>query len=68
MTTPSGTLEVLQRDSVSCEMCGETIESGKRCYQIRYGYIEDDGITFLPEEDIAYHCEGCGVERGNFTS
>lgn len=57
-----------EREHIGCEICGNTINPDEHCYQIRYGHIEEDGITFLPEEDIAYHCEGCGVERGNFSS
>lgn len=52
---------------MDCEMCGEPIPPDTPCYQIRTGYLDDED-EFFPEEDIAYHCEGCGVERGNFNS
>lgn len=54
-----------------CEKCGETIGDGKRCYQVRYGYIAVDWENageFEPEEDVALMCEDCGIERGNFAS
>ena len=43
-----------------CGFCGEKIELNEPCYQIRTGYM-DDNDEFGPEEDVAYHCSGCGV-------
>ena len=51
----------------SCEMCGKTVQADEHCYEIRYGYIDETG-QFQPDEDVAVHCEECGVERGNFNS
>ena len=56
-----------QEDHMRCDWCGETLKREEYCYQIRYGYIEEDGITFLPDADIAYRCVGCGVETGNYS-
>ena len=52
-------------ENMDCEKCGNPIKADEHCYQVRYGCIEDDGITFLPEEDVAYRCEDCGVDRDN---
>ena len=51
---------------MTCEKCGETVAEDERCYQVRYGYIQDG--EFVPEEDVSIVCEECGVERGNYTS
>lgn len=53
-----------------CEKCGEPIKTDERCYQVRWGHMVRDGDSedFVAEEDVAYFCEDCGVERGNFSS
>ena len=61
-------VETRKRDHMSCEKCGEAIKPDQECYQLRYGYIEQDGITFHPDQDVAYFCVECGVERGNYSS
>ena len=43
-----------------CKSCGKEI--GKPylpAYQVRVGYVEDDGVTFIPDEDIGYFCSEC---------
>ena len=62
------TAETKERDYMRCERCGETIQPDQECYQLRYGYIEEDGITFLPDQDVGYFCIECGVQRGNYSS
>jgi len=44
---------------MDCGVCGNPIKKDEKCYQLRYGYIEEDGETFLPEEDVAYCHEDC---------
>lgn len=44
---------------MDCKVCGYSIKKEEECYQLRYGYIEDDGETFLPEQDVAYCHEDC---------
>jgi len=48
-----------------CEMCGEDLKEDTECHQLRFGHIDEDG-EFVAEEDEAYFCTDCGVERGNF--
>jgi len=42
---------------MDCSVCGQAIEAETKCYQLRYGYAEED--DFFPEEDIAYCHEDC---------
>jgi len=45
---------------MKCSKCSQDIGTeGKPAYQVRMGYVEDDGITFLPEEDVGYYCSEC---------
>lgn len=46
---------------MECNVCHLTIEPGKPCYQLRLGSIEDDGVTFLPDEDVGYYHQLCMV-------
>jgi len=40
---------------VECNVCHKGIKSGEPCYQLRQGSIEEDGVTFLPGEDVGYY-------------
>ena len=31
----------------------------QQVFQVRVGSVEDDGITFLPDEDAGYYCSEC---------
>lgn len=42
-----------------CPACDKEIKTGGRCYQVRVGNIEEDGDTFLVDEDVAYYHENC---------
>lgn len=51
---------------MECSTCGKKIgdideETGgvNPAYQVRRGSVEEDGVTFLPEEDVGYYCSGC---------
>ena len=57
--------ETKEQGRLLCEKCGEPLQEGEQCYQLRAGYIDDVG-EFVPEQDTAYFCADCGVERGNF--
>jgi len=37
---------------MKCDVCGQEIVEGERCYQIRFGYVSDD--EFIVEEDYMY--------------
>ena len=50
-----------KKDQIKCESCQETIQPDQACYQVRYGYIDEDGLTFLVDSDVAYFCTACGV-------
>jgi len=44
-----------------CPVCDKPIEPDEPCYQLRSGHIEEDGTTFLPEEDAGYYHQLCLV-------
>ena len=44
---------------VVCPTCNNQIKAGERYYQVRVGNIEDDSVTFLVDEDVAYYHEAC---------
>ena len=31
----------------------------QQAFQVRVGYKEDDGVTFIPDEDVGYYCSDC---------
>ena len=41
-----------------CGVCGQEIRKGEACYQIRYGYVTEDG-DFVAEEDYMYVHKEC---------
>lgn len=50
---------------MKCDICKkEILPNEKGILQLRRGYVEEDGVTFLPEEDEGYYHSGCfdGVE------
>lgn len=51
---------------MNCTACGQPIKEGEHCYQVRYGAIEEDGETFLPEEDITYFHKQCVTDGVNY--
>ena len=51
---------------MECSICKNEIGNPKclsqhqQAFQVRVGSIEeDDGVTFLPDEDIGYYCSEC---------
>ena len=50
---------------MKCDRCkkeiGKTEPTGawEEAFQVRVGYIEEDGITFQPDEDVGYYCSKC---------
>jgi len=54
---------------LKCEKCGKLLQVDKHCYQVRWGYWVAAGVEdtkeFIPEEDVTYLCEECGIERSN---
>ena len=51
-------VETRERQSyVRCEECKEAIQPDQPCYQLRYGYMNEEG--FSAEEDVAYFCKDC---------
>jgi len=61
-------VETKEKDYIRCEKCGEAIKLNQECYQLRYGYIEQNDRDFQADQDVAYFCIECGVERGNYSS
>jgi len=54
-------IKSLGKDSMECNVCHAPIGADKPCYQLRLGAIEDDGVTFLPDEDVGYYHQDCLV-------
>jgi len=46
---------------MKCNVCHQGIKPGEPCYQLRQGGIEEDNITFLPDEDAGYYHQLCLV-------
>jgi len=46
---------------LECNVCHKGIKPGEPCYQLRQGGIEEDGVTFLPDEDVGYYHQLCMV-------
>lgn len=46
---------------VECNVCHKGIKPDDPCYQLRLGAIEEDGVTFLPDEDVGYYHQLCMV-------
>lgn len=44
-----------------CNACQQPIKPDEPCYQLRDGWIENDGVTFLPKEDAGYYHQLCLV-------
>ena len=48
-----------------CDKCKKEIGTStcppqyQQAFQVRVGSIEDDGTTFLPDEDVGYYCSDC---------
>lgn len=50
---------------MQCNKCGKEIGRPEcpppyqQAFQVRVGYVEDDEITFIPDEDVGYFCSEC---------
>lgn len=55
------TIKQLGECLVECNVCHKGIKPGEPCYQLRQGGIEEDGVTFLPDEDVGYYHQLCMV-------
>lgn len=50
---------------MECETCHKEIGNlegppeYRQVYQVRVGYLNDDGVTFIPDEDVGYYCSEC---------
>ena len=42
-----------------CNACGKPIAPNEPCYQLRQGWIEEDEVTFLIDEDVGYYHQLC---------
>ena len=49
------------KEQTFCNVCKKPIPPSEPCYQLRLGAIEDDGITFLVDEDAGYYHQLCLV-------
>lgn len=50
---------VRNSDIVTCNVCLEPIKSQDPCFQLRQGIIEEDNVTFLPNEDLGFYHQIC---------
>jgi len=50
-----------EKDQVICNVCKKPIPPNTICYQLRYGSLEEDGVTFLVDEDAGYYHQLCLV-------
>jgi len=54
--------EAKLKEQMLCNVCKKPILPDTICYQLRIGYIEDDGVTFIVDEDIGYYHQLCLVD------
>jgi len=50
---------------MKCDKCGKRIGAPdcsppfRKAYQVRVGEVEEDEVTFTPDEDVSYFCSEC---------
>lgn len=50
------------KEQTTCNVCKNPIPPNEPCYQLRFGAIEEDRITFLVDEDVGYYHQLCMVD------
>jgi len=52
-------------EAMKCSKCGHEIgdlgelPEYRQVFQVRVGSLEEDKVTFLPDEDVGYYCSAC---------